>query len=233
MVSMEFSDVMEYNDMPLTSPSALTGSLGAVLNLWSGVTFVTLVEVIDLLYSLCTVTWDRQKNNSHHAQNQDQQQTVNLHMSDLWQNILFLLGISFYFPGIASHQQGGGGGCGGGSVPFIIILILIIQFRLWISRRIGPFKLNPTRRPSAQRNMLSRNRVPVAFLSLLLNSCQGSLFKCCNAVIVSTLSRQPGWTFALSVQHKGKDLANKYHRILMTMDFPSLEHSGLYLFDHS
>ena len=83
-MSFEFSDVMEYNDMPLTSPSALTGSLGAVLNLWSGVTFVTLVEVIDLLYSLCTAGWGS-KNNDRNANNSDQdpQQTVGLTMNDL------------------------------------------------------------------------------------------------------------------------------------------------------
>ena len=78
-MSFEFSDVMKYNDMPLTSPSALTGSLGAVLNLWSGVTFVTLVEVIDLLYGLCTVAW-RRPNEQPTPNSEEQHQTV---MNDL------------------------------------------------------------------------------------------------------------------------------------------------------
>lgn len=48
-------EVLQYSDKPLHTTTSMTGALGSILNLWVGITFVTLVELLELLHNLLRV----------------------------------------------------------------------------------------------------------------------------------------------------------------------------------
>ena len=48
-------EVLQYSDKPMHTSTSMTGALGSILNLWIGITFVTLVEVLELLHNLLWV----------------------------------------------------------------------------------------------------------------------------------------------------------------------------------
>jgi hypothetical protein len=41
-----------YTETPLISPEALFGNLGGILNLWAGITFITIIEIIEFVHRL-------------------------------------------------------------------------------------------------------------------------------------------------------------------------------------
>ncbi len=53
-LSVEFQSdsVMEIKELPVMTWEGLAGSVGGILNLWIGVTFLTLIELVDLLISI-------------------------------------------------------------------------------------------------------------------------------------------------------------------------------------
>lgn len=42
-----------FSETPLISPEALFGNVGGLLNLWVGITFITIIEIVEFLYQLC------------------------------------------------------------------------------------------------------------------------------------------------------------------------------------
>jgi hypothetical protein len=54
-----------YSETPLISPEALFGNVGGLLNLWVGITFITIIEIIEFIHQLCK----KDKNNEKQLQN--------------------------------------------------------------------------------------------------------------------------------------------------------------------
>ena len=46
-----------YKEMPALTLASLTGTLGGVLNLWIGITFFTIIELVDLMFTLVLDVW--------------------------------------------------------------------------------------------------------------------------------------------------------------------------------
>ena len=46
--------MIEYVDVPSLTSDGLFGNLGGLFNLWIGITFFTFVEILDLLYKICS-----------------------------------------------------------------------------------------------------------------------------------------------------------------------------------
>ena len=57
-VKMESDLFVKYVDKESMSWESFVGGLGGLLNLWTGITFIALIEVVELIYKL---TWSRQK----------------------------------------------------------------------------------------------------------------------------------------------------------------------------
>ena len=54
-------NVMLIRDMPIYTAASMSGSLGGILNLWIGISFVTVVEVVELFYHLIKVLLERDR----------------------------------------------------------------------------------------------------------------------------------------------------------------------------
>lgn len=58
-------NVLQYKDTPIHTPSSVSGSLGGILNLWIGISFVTAIELAELIYKLFLTLFvkkDREQN---------------------------------------------------------------------------------------------------------------------------------------------------------------------------
>ena len=53
--------VLRYEDTPMLTGSAMFGTLGGVLNLWIGITFVTFIELLELFYRVSLISAYRMK----------------------------------------------------------------------------------------------------------------------------------------------------------------------------
>ena len=53
-IEKETGQVVHFKDTPALNRETFVGSLGGTLNLWIGVTFITLIEIVQLLYNLLT-----------------------------------------------------------------------------------------------------------------------------------------------------------------------------------
>ena len=52
VVTSNVNGVMEYQDVPAVNFESFIGSLGGILNLWIGLSFITVIEVIELAINL-------------------------------------------------------------------------------------------------------------------------------------------------------------------------------------
>ena len=63
-------NVLQYRDSPVHTPSSVSGSLGGILNLWIGISFVTAIEIAELFYNIISNMFKR--DNSHEDDEQVQ-----------------------------------------------------------------------------------------------------------------------------------------------------------------
>ena len=54
-IKMLQNTIEEINESPSLSFSSFMGSLGGLLNLWIGITFITLVELVEFLYNFICI----------------------------------------------------------------------------------------------------------------------------------------------------------------------------------
>ena len=55
VVTSNVNGVMEYQDVPAVNFESFIGSLGGILNLWIGLSFITVIEVIELAINLVNI----------------------------------------------------------------------------------------------------------------------------------------------------------------------------------
>ena len=48
-----YEGVTKYKDVPAVSLSSFIGTLGGILNLWVGLSFITVIELMELLMNIC------------------------------------------------------------------------------------------------------------------------------------------------------------------------------------
>ena len=52
VVSSTMNTVTEYHDVPAVTFESFVGSLGGILNLWVGLSFITVIEIVELILNL-------------------------------------------------------------------------------------------------------------------------------------------------------------------------------------
>ena len=60
VVARNKNGVTEYRDIPAITFESFIGSLGGILNLWVGLSFITIIEIIDLIINLL-LTYSKNK----------------------------------------------------------------------------------------------------------------------------------------------------------------------------
>ena len=55
VIQLDNSRIYQFEETPLRSLTSMMGSLGGILNLWIGISFVTLIEVVELLFKMMVI----------------------------------------------------------------------------------------------------------------------------------------------------------------------------------